>query len=103
MSHDGKDPQLTFHVLTSALDSTDTGRKVMNPEFTTNLRSLSSPLPTTVGLTPVNVLEASTPRGEWTVPAVEEISLALAVLDYSASWHVNIMMHHQMSAYRLYL
>ena len=40
-----------------------------------------------VGLPPVNVLEASAPRGEWTVPAVEEISLALALSDYSASWH----------------
>jgi AraC family transcriptional regulator len=39
-----------------------------------------------VGLPPVNVLEASAPRGEWTVPAVEEISLALALSDYSASW-----------------
>jgi AraC family transcriptional regulator len=58
----------------------------MNPEFTTDLMSLSTPLPTTVGLPPVNVLEASPPKGEWTVPAVEEISLALALSDYSASW-----------------
>jgi AraC family transcriptional regulator len=59
----------------------------MNPEFTTNLRSLCTPPRTMVGLPPVNVLEASAPRGEWTVPAVEEISLALALSDYSASWH----------------
>jgi AraC family transcriptional regulator len=58
----------------------------MNPELKTTLRSLSTPPPIMVGLPPVNVLEASAPRGEWTVPAVEEISLALALSDYSASW-----------------
>jgi AraC family transcriptional regulator len=58
----------------------------MNLEFTTNLRSLYIQPPTMVGLPPVNVLEASAPKGEWTVPAVEEISLALALSDYSASW-----------------
>jgi AraC family transcriptional regulator len=84
-SHDGKDSH-SLHVLTSALDSTDTGRKLMNPEFTTNLRSLSTPPPTMVGLPPVNVLEASATRGEWTIPAIEEVSLALALSDFSASW-----------------
>jgi AraC family transcriptional regulator len=58
----------------------------MNPEFTTNLRSLYIQPPSTVGSLPVNVLEASAPKGEWIVPAVEDISLALALSDYSASW-----------------
>ena len=58
----------------------------MNPEFTTNLRSLYIQPPSMVGSLPVNVLEASAPKGEWIVPAVEDISLALALSDYSASW-----------------
>jgi AraC family transcriptional regulator len=41
---------------------------------------------TTVQLSPVDVLETSATKGEWTVPAIEEVSLALALSDFSARW-----------------
>jgi AraC family transcriptional regulator len=34
----------------------------------------------------LEVLEASASKGEWTVPAVHDVSLALAVSDHSANW-----------------
>jgi AraC family transcriptional regulator len=39
-----------------------------------------------VQLSPVDVLETSATKGEWTVPAIEEVSLALALSDFSARW-----------------
>jgi AraC family transcriptional regulator len=34
----------------------------------------------------VDIVEASAAKGEWLVPAVKEVSLALALSDFSASW-----------------
>jgi AraC family transcriptional regulator len=34
----------------------------------------------------VEIMESSAATGEWTVPAFEEVSLALALSDFSASW-----------------
>jgi len=58
----------------------------MNQEFKTKPRSSHTPSPTVVRLSPVDVLETSATKGEWTVPAVEEVSLALALSDFSAGW-----------------
>jgi AraC family transcriptional regulator len=58
----------------------------MNQEFTMNPRPSHTQSPTIVGLSPVDVLETSATKGEWTVPAVEEVSLALALSDFSARW-----------------
>jgi AraC family transcriptional regulator len=37
--------------------------------------------------TPVDVAEVAAPRGEWILPAVNEVRLGLILTDYSASWH----------------
>jgi hypothetical protein len=34
----------------------------------------------------VEIMESSAATGEWTVPAFEEVSVALALSDFSASW-----------------
>ncbi len=49
--------------------------------------SIHPPRATTITRLPlVDVMEASAPKGEWIVPAVEEVSLALALSSFSASW-----------------
>jgi AraC family transcriptional regulator len=58
----------------------------MNQEFTMNPRPSHTQSPTIVGLSSVDVLETSATKGEWTVPAVEKVSLALALSDFSARW-----------------
>jgi AraC family transcriptional regulator len=37
--------------------------------------------------TPVDVTEVVAPRGEWILPAVNEVRLGLILSDYSADWH----------------
>jgi AraC family transcriptional regulator len=36
---------------------------------------------------PVDVAEVAAPRGEWILPAVDEVRLGLILSDYSANWH----------------
>jgi AraC family transcriptional regulator len=36
---------------------------------------------------PVDVAEVTAPRGEWILPAVNEVRLGLILSDYSANWH----------------
>jgi len=36
---------------------------------------------------PVDVAEVAAPRGNWILPAVDEVRLGLILSDYSASWH----------------
>jgi hypothetical protein len=36
---------------------------------------------------PVNVAEVAAPRGNWLLPAVNEVRLGLILSDYSADWH----------------
>jgi AraC family transcriptional regulator len=56
----------------------------MNQKF--DLRS-KNPQTSTMGRMPLlEVVEAAPARGEWFVPAVQEVSLALALSDFSASW-----------------
>jgi hypothetical protein len=44
-------------------------------------------VPASVLLTPsVEVMESDAPKGEWTAPAVQEISIAMALSDFSARW-----------------
>jgi AraC family transcriptional regulator len=35
---------------------------------------------------PVEVMESAAPKGEWTAPAAQEISVAMALSDFSARW-----------------
>jgi AraC family transcriptional regulator len=58
----------------------------MNQEFTMKPRLSHPQSATIVRLRPVDVLETSATTGEWTVPAVEEVSLGLALSDFSARW-----------------
>src|SRR5580692_5368508 len=36
---------------------------------------------------PVDVSEVAAPRGNWVLPAVDEVRLGLILSDYSANWH----------------
>jgi AraC family transcriptional regulator len=58
----------------------------MNQKSPRYPRPLHTQTSTTVQLSPVDVLETSATKGEWTVPAIEEVSLALALSDFSARW-----------------
>jgi AraC family transcriptional regulator len=58
----------------------------MNQELTLEPRPLQTQASTMVRLPLVDVVEASAAQGEWLVPAVKEVSLALALSDFSASW-----------------
>jgi AraC family transcriptional regulator len=55
----------------------------MNQELTVKPRSLPTQPVTMVRLQQVDVLEVSVTKGEWTPPAVEEVSLCLAL----SNWH----------------
>jgi AraC family transcriptional regulator len=43
----------------------------------------------------VEIMESSAAKGEWTVPAFQEVSLALALTDFSASWRGTRGQHSQ--------
>src|SRR5260370_37319650 len=58
----------------------------MNPELSRKPRSIPAQPGSTAQLPLVDVVEASPTKGEWIVPAVEEVSLALALSSFSASW-----------------
>jgi AraC family transcriptional regulator len=58
----------------------------MNQDLTTKPASLDPQPPTTERLPVVEVVEASATKGEWTAPAVEKVSLALALSNFSARW-----------------
>lgn len=58
----------------------------MNLESTTEPQSPCTLAPALSATRPIEVLESSAAKGEWTVPALQEISLALALTDFSASW-----------------
>jgi hypothetical protein len=40
----------------------------------------------TLSMPPLQVVESAAPKGEWTAPAAQEISVAMALLDFSARW-----------------
>jgi AraC family transcriptional regulator len=40
----------------------------------------------TLSTSPVEVMESAAPKGKWTTPAAEEISVAMALSDFSARW-----------------
>src|SRR5260370_42102503 len=59
----------------------------VNEQLVVSPMSIHPPRATTITRLPlVDVMEASAPKGEWIVPAVEEVSLALALSSFSASW-----------------
>jgi AraC family transcriptional regulator len=59
----------------------------MNREFTSETAPFSI-LPTAKReFMPVDVAEVAAPRGEWILPAVDEVRLGLILSDYSADWH----------------
>jgi AraC family transcriptional regulator len=56
------------------------------------LSFISEPAPFAIGQTakqfmPVDVAEVARPRGNWILPAVNEVRLGLILSDYSANWH----------------
>ena len=59
----------------------------MNREFTSATAPFSI-LPTAKReFMPVDVAEVAAPRGNWILPAVNEVRLGLILSDYSANWH----------------
>jgi hypothetical protein len=40
----------------------------------------------TLSMPSLEVLESAAPKGEWTAPAAQEISVAMALSDFSARW-----------------
>jgi AraC family transcriptional regulator len=58
----------------------------MNQQLAMMPRLLHSQVSPMVRLPLVDVVEASATKGEWIVPAVKEVSLALALSDFSATW-----------------
>ena len=58
----------------------------MNKELIVGTQSDERPLSTMAQLPLVDVVEASAAKGEWLVPAVQQVRLALAVSDFSATW-----------------
>src|SRR4051794_18873343 len=58
----------------------------MNQELTLKPKPIQTQPSTIARLPLVDVVETSAAKGEWFVPAVEEVSLAMALTDFSASW-----------------
>ena len=59
----------------------------MNREFTSQRAPLST-LPTAKReFMPIDVAEVEAPRGNWVLPAVNEVRLGLILSDYSADWY----------------
>jgi AraC family transcriptional regulator len=58
----------------------------MNREFTLQRKLLPNQLSRTMGLSPLAITEAHAHQGEWIAPAVDEVRLALALSDFSATW-----------------
>jgi AraC family transcriptional regulator len=59
----------------------------LNREFTSKTAPFSM-LPTAKReFMPLDVAEVAAPRGNWVLPAVDEVRLGLILSDYSANWH----------------
>ena len=57
-------------------------RRVMNEQFPFR----STPVSMTEELPPASVAEFAAVKGEWTIPAIKDVSLALSLSNFSASW-----------------
>ena len=55
--------------------------------FTAESVPFAIPKTATREFMPVDVAEVAAPRGNWTLPAVNEVRLGLILSDYSANWH----------------
>jgi AraC family transcriptional regulator len=64
----------------------DTAMRDIKQELTSKPTSLHTLPRTIVKLPPVDILEIQATKGEWTVPAVEEVSLGLTLSNVSVSW-----------------
>jgi AraC family transcriptional regulator len=58
----------------------------MNQELTVKATPVQTRPSTNAHVPLVNVLETSATKGEWIVPAAKEVSVALALSNFSASW-----------------
>jgi AraC family transcriptional regulator len=59
----------------------------MNRGFTSETASFSIPPTAKREFMPVDVAKVKAPRGNWVLPAVNEVRLGLILSDYSADWH----------------
>jgi AraC family transcriptional regulator len=59
----------------------------MNHGFTSETAQFSIPPTAKREFMPVDIAEVTAPRGNWVLPAVNEVRLGLILSDYSANWH----------------
>jgi len=61
----------------------------MNQNIEIEMQNLRGGISTTIRRSLLDVVEISTADGQWIIPAMQEVSLAMALSDFSATWQVS--------------